>query len=101
MSKRKPKILILVYSSRSVHYTDDGFATIDVLYENPVDWRCADSEDEYQEALKELCEWPDSHVVLLLHGGESGTKTTTTIGALKNLFIANGKLKLKHKGKSV
>jgi hypothetical protein len=86
MSKRKPKTLILVYAPCSVHYTADGFAT----YENPVDWSCADSDDEYQEAIKELCEWPDSHVVLLLHGGESGTKAVTTIGALRDLLALMG-----------
>jgi len=100
MSKQNPKILILVYDSCSVHYAADGSAT----YENPVDWRCADSEDEYQEVTKELCEWPDSHVVLLLHGGESGTKTITTIGALRDLLVLmgnwNSNTKIpKHKGK--
>jgi hypothetical protein len=87
MSKQNPKILILVYDSCSVHYTADGFAT----YENPVDWRCADSDDEYQEAIKELFEWPDSHVVLLLYRGEKGTKTITTIGALRALLALIGK----------
>jgi len=79
VSKLNPKVVMLVYDPRSVHVVNNV-----CTYELPVAIRCADTDAEWKKAAKELCEYPDQHIVLSVHNNtESGGATAMTVEGLK------------------